>query len=92
MRLATPNDELAQKFGLTDEMRKGAVVTDVKVGSPAFRAGLRPGMVVTEVNNQAVASAREAAEVIAKHDADKILLLYVTDATGSRFVFVEAQK
>ena len=71
-----------QKFGLTDEMRKGAVVTAVTPGSPANRAGLRPGMVITEVNNQPVANAREAAEAIAKQDVDKILLLYVSDAAG----------
>ena len=92
MKLATPTDELAQKFGLTDELRKGAVVTSVTPGSAANRAGLRPGMVITEVNNQPVANAREAAAAIAKQDADKILLLYVSDAAGSRFVFVEPQK
>jgi serine protease Do len=92
MRLATPNEELVKKFGLTEELRKGAVVTEVKRGSPAAKAGLQVGDVVTEVANKPVSSAREAAEVIAKQPAGEILLLYVTNAAGSKFVFVEPAK
>ena len=94
MSLSSPSDELAQKFGLTAEQRKGAVVTDVKPRSAAAKAGLRPGDVITEVAGKPVASAKEAADAIAKQEKGKILLLYVTTNTagGSRFVFVEPQK
>lgn len=92
MKLATPNDELAEKYGLTPELRKGALVTEVKPRSGAFKAGLRPGDVVTEVAGKAVTNAKDAATEIARQDADKILLLYVTGPAGSRFVFVEPTK
>ena len=94
MTLANPTDELAQKFGLTPDMRKGAVVTEVKPRSTAFKAGLRAGDVITEVAGKPVHSAKEAADAIAKQDPGKILLLYVSSNTagGSRFVFVEPQK
>ena len=92
MKLATPTDELAEKYGLTPELRKGALVTEVKPRSGAFKAGLRPGDVVTEVAGKPVTSAKEAAAAIAKEPADKILLLYVTGPAGARFVFVEPTK
>ena len=92
MKLATPNDQLAEKYGLTEDMRKGAVVTEVKPRSPAFKAGLRPGDVITAVGDKPVASAKEAAAEIGKADPKKILLLYVNGAVGARFVFVEPGK
>jgi serine protease Do len=92
MKLATPTDELAEKFSLTPDLRKGAVVTEVKPRSAAFKANLRPGDVITEVMGKPVANAKEAAEAISKQPADKILMLYVTGSSGSRFVFVEPQK
>jgi serine protease Do len=92
MKLATPNDELAEKYGLTPEMRKGAVITEVKPRSAAYKAGLRPGDVVTEIAKTPVTSAKQAADVVAKQDPNKILLMYVTGANGSRFVFVEPAK
>ena len=92
MKLATPNDELAEKFGLTPDLRKGAVVTEVKPRSGAFKAGLRPGDVITEVAGKPVANAKEAADAIGKQDPNKILLLYVTGPAGARFAFVEAGK
>ena len=92
MKLATPNDQLAEKYSLTPELRKGALVTEVNPRSPAFKAGLRPGDVVTEIANKPVASAKEAAAEIAKQDPKKILLMYVTGQAGSRYVFVEPAK
>jgi len=92
MKLATPNDELAEKYNLTADQRKGAVVTEVKPRSAAFKAGLLPGDVITEVAGKPVASAKEAAAEIAKQDPKKILLMYVTGPRGARFAFVEPAK
>jgi len=94
MTLANPNEDLVQKFGLSAEQRKGAVVTEVKPRSAAAKAGLRPGEVITEVEGNPVTSAKEAAEAIAKKEPGKILLLYVTSNVpgASRFVFVDPQK
>ena len=51
------NAELAEAFGLRAD--KGAVVVDVTDGSPAARAGLVPGDVITHINGRAIANAAE---------------------------------
>jgi serine protease Do len=92
MKLTTPSDELAEKYGLAPDMRKGGLVTEVKPRSSAFKAGLRPGDVITEVAGNPVTNAKEAAAEITKQDPKKILLLYVNGSLGARFVFVEPVK
>jgi len=90
MKLATPSEELAQKFGLGDEPPKGAIITDVQPRSAAAKAGLRPGDLITKVAGKTVTTAKEAGDAIAKADPGKTLLLYVSSGQGgSRFVFVE---
>ncbi|HTT07971.1 MAG TPA: DegQ family serine endoprotease [Gammaproteobacteria bacterium] len=52
------NADLSQAFGIGDT--KGAVVVAVEPGSPAEKAGLQPGDVVTAVNGKHVNSATDA--------------------------------
>jgi serine protease Do len=89
LRLTTPSDQLLQQFGLGEEAKQGAVITSVKANSPAYKAGLRPGVVITRVNNQPVKDAAEASAAIAKQDLSKGIRFYVVSPDGSRFVFVE---
>jgi serine protease Do len=87
LRLATPSDELAQKYGLTDNAR-GAVVTDVAPRSPAYKAGLHKGDLITQVGSRSVTSAEEALAAISRQGTNPVRLS-VTNAAGSRFVLVE---
>ncbi len=87
--LADPNEEFAQKFGI-EQSQKGAVVVEVDPKSPAYREGIRPGDVITEVGKQQVKSAQEARDALAKADLNKGVRLYVVSREGSRFVFVSA--
>ncbi|CAA9414014.1 MAG: HtrA protease/chaperone protein [uncultured Phycisphaerae bacterium] len=87
LRFAGPNDPSTPDRLLGSI--SGAVVAQVTPRSPAFNAGLRPGDVVTKVNDAAVKNAREAAEALAKVDVKQGVRFYVTNATGARFVFVE---
>jgi serine protease Do len=84
-------DELAERFGL-DKGIKGAVVREVDPRSPAARAGIRPGDVITDVAKHAVSNAKEAREQLAKADPAKGITLYVVSREGSRFVRVEASE
>jgi serine protease Do len=56
--------EIARRLRLDD--RRGAVVTDVEQGSPAARAGMQPGDVLTRVGRQPVETAADAQRELAR--------------------------
>jgi len=84
MALQTVTPELAQSLGLPAGTQ-GAAVTDVKSGSPAARAGVKPGDVVVEVDRQPVASA-EAAATAVQQPRPSGHLVRVVGENGSRFL------
>jgi serine protease Do len=90
MRLATPNDDLAQRFGL-GETREGALVTNVRPNSAAFKAGIRPGDLITEVDRQAVTDAKQATDLLKSRNG-KPVLLYVQTPSGGRYVTLQSDK
>jgi serine protease Do len=61
-------DDLAESLGLADA--KGALVTEPQSGSPAQKAGLKAGDVITRVDGKAVDSARDLARVIGGMEPD----------------------
>jgi serine protease Do len=88
MKLATPSEQLAKQYGLT-EAREGALITDIDPKSAAAKADLRKGDVITRVFNTEVHNAKEAAEAIKKADQSKPIRLYVANEQGSRFVVIK---
>ncbi|MFY7777536.1 MAG: DegQ family serine endoprotease [Elstera sp.] len=78
-----------EKFGLP-EGQAGIVITDVTGDSNAFEKGLRPGDIVTEVNQEEVKSAGDlAAKVTAAREAKKKTVLLTLFSKGdTRFVAV----
>ena len=84
MALQTVTPELAESLGLPAQTH-GAAVTDVTTGSPAARAGVKPGDVVVEVDRQPVATAEAAATAVEQPRA-KGHLVRVIGENGSRFV------
>jgi serine protease Do len=88
MKLLTPDEKLATEYNL-GETRQGALVTEVDPKSPAGKAGLMKGDVITRVFDQDVLTAKQAAEAIRKQDQNKSIRLYVANAEGSRFVVVK---
>ena len=71
---------VAQRFGLKDA--EGALIVDVTEGSLADQAGLNRGMVITKVDKQAVKSAADLRDAVAKGSLTKGLLLYVKTSQG----------
>jgi serine protease Do len=63
----------------------GAVVANVRPGSPAEDAGLQPGDVVVEVNRKPVASAQELASAVKAVPAGKDILLLVWSKGNNSF-------
>jgi serine protease Do len=79
--------EIAAQIGVAD--RAGVVVSQVDMGSVAWQAGLRQGMLVDSVNREPVQNAREFNEAVSKASRGKdsrVLLLKVRDGRGSRYV------
>ena len=64
VRIATITDEERRRYRLEDV--DGVVVTAVKSGSPAERAGLQRGVVILEVDSKAISSASDFENAIEK--------------------------
>jgi serine protease Do len=63
----------------------GAVIENVKSGSPADNAGLQSGDVIEEVNRKPVHSAAEAAETLSSVQPDQDVMVLVWSNGGNTF-------
>jgi len=77
------DSELAGRLGY--EGQKGVVITEVQGGSLAEEAGLKPGMLILEVNRKDVTTVRQFEAEMRKVKGDNLLLRVKADA---RTVFV----
>ena len=91
LHLATPNDDLIQRFGLDSDNNQGALVTSVDRRSPAAMAGIQPGDIITQVGKTDVSSAKEASDALAKEDLSKGIPLSITTRQGNRFVLLKQE-
>jgi serine protease Do len=87
IEVANLTTEVAKQLGIQAE--HGAVVTDVRAGSPADRAGLTTGMVILEVNRKPVKTAEDLSKALDEKSMEKGALLLVRSTQGSRFVVIE---
>lgn len=81
--------ELQRRLDL-DEAR-GAVVVEVLPGSPAAKAGLRPGDVLDQVGDAEVASAEQALRLLEDADLAKGIRIRVRRDGMGHFVIVKAK-
>jgi serine protease Do len=88
VELQSLTPELAERLGVSRELR-GAVVAEVKPGSPAEEAGVQEGDVIVEVDQQRVASAEDASRVL-RGSRQGGHLLRVRRGDGALFVVVPA--
>ena len=88
LRLRSLTPELAQQLNL-DTQSTGAVISNVAPGSIASRAGLRPGLVITNVGRKPVANAREAYDALSRSDIKRGIRLTVLTSDGSDFVVLQ---
>lgn len=83
------DEELAYKFRTAD--KSGVVITGVRAGSAAARAGLVPGDVIKEVERRPVDSLRAYNDALSMlHGKTKVLLL-ITHSGTHRFVILEIE-
>lgn len=69
------DESLAESMGL--ETQKGALVASVEPGSPADRAGFKPGDVIVEFNDAQVENARALPKMVAGSDKGDIVAVKV---------------
>ena len=69
---------LAKQLGV--KVEHGVVITDVRSGSPAESAGLRTGMVITEVNHQPVKTVEDFRKALAASPWRREFCCYVRSA------------
>jgi S1-C subfamily serine protease len=89
LRLADPTEQVARAYGLTDELRNGAVITQVAPNSLAAKAGIRVGEVLVSVEDQNVSNAEQANAALAKIDASQGVRLSIANPAQKRFVFLQ---
>ena len=82
-------DEMADRFGYED--KKGVLIQEIETGSEAQRQGLKPGMLIIEVNRKAVNNTKEFYAAIKKatDQEKKSVLLYVTDGSRESMIPLE---
>ncbi len=80
-------DDVAKRLGYEGE--NGVVVAEVTPGSSAARAGIKPGMLVEEVNRERVNNPREFENAIKKTAKDKSALLLLKDGQGTRYATLD---
>ena len=88
VRLKALTPEIRERYRIQGD---GVLVTDVERGSPAARAGIRPGQVITMVGQQSVESPNDVAEAVeAAAEAGRPSVLLMLEQRGAkRFVAVE---
>ena len=81
--------ENRQRFGLADDVI-GAVIIDVARDSTAFEAGIRPGDVVSEIDQKPVGSAKAAVDALkaAKKSGRGSVLAFIRSGETVRFIAI----
>ena len=91
--LANLSEDLRKKFKIKDKV-KGVVITGVDANSPASEKRLAPGMVIAEVQQQAVANAadlQKRVDALKKEGKKAVVLLVVSPDGDPSFVALSLQ-
>jgi len=83
-------EELAERMRLDEA--EGVLVTEVESGSPADKAGLRRGDIITEVNRQEVKKIQDLKLILKNSPNDGKLLFLVKREQGNVFVVVKPER
>jgi serine protease Do len=85
-RALTP--DLAEALGW-ERTASGVVVTGVEPGSPAAQQGIRPGLVLQEIDRRPIRTLDDLTAAVGAIDARRGVLLRVWDGDASTFVLVK---
>jgi serine protease Do len=88
MRVQDLSPQLAKHFGY-NEATRGVIITEISQESPAFRAGLKPGLLVLEINRQKVPDVRTFENLIRKINLKNGILLLIASPKGAQYLVLK---
>ena len=92
LKVATLTSEMAEELGYDSDTR-GVVITEVEPIGGAAEKGLRPGMVISRVQNTTIRTAEQFARALASRKAKSdVRLLVTTPRGGRRYVYLTPGK
>jgi len=80
--------ELADRYGYENE--KGVLISYVEGGSAAYRAGLKSGDLILQINRQAVSTVEEAIKHL-QNGVEKVILLLVRRGDSALYVALKVE-
>jgi hypothetical protein len=90
VQLSELTKQLAEYFGLADG--DGVLITEVEENSPAKKAGLRAGDIITEIDGEKVSSYGEVKEMVSKSDeGDKLSFTVVRNKSEQKIEVTVAE-
>ena len=84
------DSEEAKALSLNAE--SGVLISEVSEGSSAWRAGIQPGQIITNVNRKPVNNIEDFSKAIQESSQNDSVLFLITDGKGSRFVVINIDK
>ncbi|MFQ5767226.1 MAG: trypsin-like peptidase domain-containing protein [Acidobacteriota bacterium] len=85
LKVGDLDDEARRAFKIENDVQ-GVVITDVWVRGVAYDKGLRPGMIILEVNRRKVRHADEYREAMEKLSDGDLVTFYIVEGDSRRFV------
>ena len=80
LTLQAKTKEVAREYGLEKEKTEGVVVTDVARGSPAASTNIKPGDLITDVNQKHVTSLKQFQEALKGANLKKgVVINYISE-------------
>jgi serine protease Do len=84
--VSTIDKDMAERLGV--DSQEGVVVTNVKRGSPAAKAGVQPGDIIREIDRKPVADVADYKKIINNFKAGDDVLLFIIRGGHSMFQVV----
>ena len=88
IRVGDFDSTVARKMGI--DASEGVLILAIQPGGQAHRAGLVPGMILTEVNHNKIESLSHFNQLMSELNLDESLLFLTKSQNGSQFVVIDS--
>ena len=80
--------ELAKQYGYSQSMG-GVIITNVFPNTPAARAGLRPGLLILEINRQSISDVNSFETAVSRADIKKGVLMLIGSRKSTQYIIIK---